>query len=378
MAQPLIVAAVGVEESRANRMKALATASHHSGKFWELIHTERLRPPTNPDGSITFSSNLYKRLYNTCRVPGETKDEINEYFKTKAEGGCPTTILIIAKGRVFYFDFVIDDQVISPQEFLYSLSIIRDKVANEDVAPGIPILTCDERTGWFKNRSHLLELSKENAELLRIVESAAMTLNLDDNEPRDYSETSAVTLMGDYHSRWLDKSSQMISFKNGKFGCIGEHSSYDGTISIAFSTFILMSLMEESEPDWDVEPKLKIIPKEIKFQIDDHLRSEIVRVEKFLEGISQSVTVKCTQFDGYGKALMKDHKVHPDCYVQMALQLAYFKLHQKLAPTYETGTMRVYYHGRTETVRSCSIEVKEWIDKMYEKNTTVSGVFSMS
>ena len=61
MAQPLIVESVGVEESRSNRLKASAVIAFHSGKFWELIRTERLRPPTNPDGSVTFSSNLYRR-----------------------------------------------------------------------------------------------------------------------------------------------------------------------------------------------------------------------------------------------------------------------------------------------------------------------------
>jgi carnitine O-octanoyltransferase len=69
---------------------------------------------------------------------------------------------------------------------------------------------------------------------------------------------------------------------------------------------------------------------------------------------------------------MKKQKIHPDSFVQTALQWAYYKLHKKLAPTYETATMRVFYHGRTETVRSCSIEVKNWIDKMICPKATVS------
>ncbi|KAL7040782.1 hypothetical protein ACKWTF_000517 [Chironomus riparius] len=370
MAQPLIVESVGVEESRSNRLKASAVIAYHSGKFWELIRTERLRPPTNPDGSVTFSSNLYRRLYNTCRVPGETMDRVDEYFKTESEGECPSIAIVVSKGRVFYFDFIANGTTISPQEFLYIFSMIRDRVDNEDLEKGIPILTGDERTSWAKNRNYLKELSKDNAEYLKIIESAAMTFCMEDEEPVNYSDTSYYTLCGDYHSRWLDKASSMVSFKNGKFGCIGEHSAYDGTISIAFSTFILLSLMEEPEPDWTEGPKLKIIPKEAAFELDDQLRSEIIRVEQFLEGIKTSVTAVCHQYEGYGKKIMKDHKIHPDCYVQMALQLAYYKMHGKLAPTYETATMRVYYHGRTETVRSCSIEVKDWLDKWFDNKST--------
>lgn len=373
MAQPLIVASVGVEETPENRLKALAWASYFSGKFWELIRYQKLRPPTNPDGSITFSANLYKRLYNTCRIPGETKDSVQEYFKTSDEGSCPSHMIVVIAGRVFYFEFINPDDghCITPQQFLYAYRLIRDTVENEPKEKGVPILTSDDRATWFHNRNHLKELSQDNAKYLEIIESAAMTASLDDSEPLDYSEVSCRTLNGDFHSRWSDKSSSLISFRNGKFGCVGEHSAYDGTISIAFSTFLLMSMMEESEPDWD-EPAIPVIPKEVNFQLDDKLRIEIARMNQHVASIKNSVIVQCQQFDGYGKDFMKTQKVHPDAYCQMALQLAYYKLHKTLAPTYETGTMRVYYHGRTETVRSCSIEVKEWIDAMTNTKATAA------
>jgi carnitine O-octanoyltransferase len=132
MAQPLLVASSGVEESAANRLKALAMIGYHSGKFWDLIRKEKMRPPSNPDGSLIFSADLYRSLYNTARVPGDPKDEIHRYFKTEKEGDCPHIILVISKGRVFYFDFLDENgEVLSPQEFLYAYRIIRDKVDNE-------------------------------------------------------------------------------------------------------------------------------------------------------------------------------------------------------------------------------------------------------
>lgn len=371
MAMPFIISSVGVEESAENALKTAALSCYYSGKFWELIRKQRLRPPSNPDGSVTFSSDLYRRLYNTCRVPGEVKDEVQEYFKTEDEGDCPATGLLVSRGRVFIFDFTANGEVISPQDFLHIFRIARDAIDKETTEPGIPILTSDERTNWAKNRKHLIELSPDNANFLKIVESAAMTCQFDDFEPRDYSELAQQTLGGDYHSRWMDKSSSMVMFKNGKIGLIGEHSAYDGTISIAFSSFLLLSMMEESPPDWDQPPQHLHVPREIKFQIDDHLRSEIVRMDQYAVNVVTSVTVQCQQFTGFGKEFMKKQKIHPDSFVQTALQWAYYKMHGKLAPTYETATMRVFYHGRTETVRSCSIEVKDWIEKMSSPEATV-------
>lgn len=376
MAQPLIVASVGVAETRENRLKTAARNSYYSAIFWQLIRNEKVRPPTNPDGSITFSSNLYKRLYNTCRVPGLEKDEIHEHFKTAAEGDCPSVGIIIGRGRILYYDFIVDGQIITPREFLNIFTIARDIFENEPVQPGIPILTSDYRNVWAKNRTYLKELSADNAKYLHIIESAAITVCFDDNEPRDYSEIAQLTLNGDHHCRWNDKSSTMITFRNGKFGLVGEHSAYDGTISISFSSFLLMSMMEEQEPDWDEVPKNCIIPKEIKFQLDEQLLSEISRMEDQVAESKNSVIVQCQQFTGFGKTFMKNQKIHPDSFVQMALQWAYYKMHKSFPPTYETATMRVFYHGRTETVRSCSIEVKEWIEKMVELKATVSQLIN--
>lgn len=143
MAQPLIVASTGVEESPSNRLKALAMMGYHSGKFWDLIRKEKMRPPANPDGSLIFSADLYRKLYNTARVPGETKDEIHDYFKTESEGPCPHNILIISKGRVFFFDFLDEKgDLLTPQEFLYAYRHVRDTVDNEITDKGVFILVC--------------------------------------------------------------------------------------------------------------------------------------------------------------------------------------------------------------------------------------------
>ena len=46
----------------------------------------------------------------------------------------------------------------------------------------------------------------------------------------------------------------------------------------------------------------------------------------------------------------------PDAFVQLALQLAYFRMHRTPTPVYETALTRTFQHGRTETIRSFTME----------------------
>lgn len=69
---------------------------------------------------------------------------------------------------------------------------------------------------------------------------------------------------------------------------------------------------------------------------------------------------------------MKNTKIHPDSFVQAAIQLTYYRLHGNVGCCYETATMREYYHGRTETVRSCDMKMLDMCKGWSDPNATVS------
>ena len=54
----------------------------------------------------------------------------------------------------------------------------------------------------------------------------------------------------------------------------------------------------------------------------------------------------------------------PDTYFQVALQLAHYRDQGHVVATYETATTRAYFHGRTETVRSCTAEALKFIQAL--------------
>lgn len=122
---------------------------YHCIEYWHLVHKERLRPTTNPSGTITFSSALTKRVFSTSRLPGETMDHIECHFKTASEGKTPSYYIAIGKGRLFKVNVLNDDGgILSPQQLLAIHRQIRDAIAEHDVKNPVPILTCANRTAW--------------------------------------------------------------------------------------------------------------------------------------------------------------------------------------------------------------------------------------
>jgi carnitine O-palmitoyltransferase 1, liver isoform len=72
----------------------------------------------------------------------------------------------------------------------------------------------------------------------------------------------------------------------------------------------------------------------------------------------------------FGKGFIKTCRVSPDAYIQMALQLAYYRDFGKFSLTYEASMTRLFREGRTETVRSCTIESAAWVKAMEDKSVS--------
>lgn len=59
--------------------------------------------------------------------------------------------------------------------------------------------------------------------------------------------------------------------------------------------------------------------------------------------------------------------------MQMAIQLAFFRMHQTFGATYETGHTRAFYHGRTDTVRSLSVESVAFVHAMNDHTLSAAA-----
>ncbi|KTG00542.1 hypothetical protein cypCar_00015298 [Cyprinus carpio] len=74
------------------------------------------------------------------------------------------------------------------------------------------------------------------------------------------------------------------------------------------------------------------------------------------QALADDVDCHVFPFREFGKGRIKKMKLSPDSFVQLALQLAYYRDRGTFCLTYEASMTRLFREGRTETVRSSSNE----------------------
>ncbi|KAE8740665.1 hypothetical protein FOCC_FOCC013813 [Frankliniella occidentalis] len=343
---------------------------YYTIEMWKLLRTELLVPTQSADGKIIFSMYQFRRLFNCSRIPLPKRDRLDIHFKTEKEGFCPSHVVVACNGHIYIVDAIDEatESILTPLEWEQQLQFVIED-AFQTLGQGISILTCDNRDTWAKNYNHLRKISGENAQNLHLIESAISVLILEPNiEPETASEMTMSSIAGEYKNLWADKSVQIVFFGNGRCAGLADHTAFDGMISVTNSFYIYQSLVETGGV-WRGPLTVRALPKprSLSFVLDPILMEELNSADLRLIISKSKVVIVRETFSSYGKAYTVKNRIHPDTFVQMALQLTYFSMHQKLAPCYETATTRAFYNGRTETLRPCTVELGEWIKAMVEK-----------
>ncbi|XP_004602212.1 peroxisomal carnitine O-octanoyltransferase [Sorex araneus] len=346
----------------------------HNLNYWQLLRKEKI--PIHKVGSTPLDMNQFRMLFSTCKIPGITRDSIENHFKTESEGHSPTHIVILCRGRIFLFDVLCEGSLITSPEILRQLKYIYQKCQSEPKGPGVPALTSEERTQWAKAREYLISLDPENLKKLEKIQSSLLVFSLEDSSPQatpeDYSQATAMTLIGDPTVRWGDKSYNMISFYNGVFGCSCDHAPFDAMVMVNISHYVDERILE-NEGKWKGSEKVRDIPlpEELVFTVDQKILNDINQAKTQYLKQASDLQIVARPFISFGKKVTKKNNLHPDTFVQLALQLAYFRLHGRPGCCYETAMTRYFYHGRTETVRSCTMEAVKWCESMHDPSTSL-------
>ncbi len=96
-------------------------------------------------------------------------------------------------------------------------------------------------------------------------------------------------------------------------------------------------------------------PEKLVWKIDETIQNALKAAQDNANKIINDSDIHVVHFNDFGADYIKQQvKVSPDAFVQMAIQLAFYRIHSQLTAVYETASTRQYLHGRTETTRSLS------------------------
>lgn len=346
------------------RAAAITTAAL---EFKKQVDSGTLEPEYMKKLPISMES--YQWMFNACRVPAKPADHPVKYPASENKH-----ILVIRKNQFFKVMHEVDGQQLNTSELEQQFKGIYQKA---EKAPAVGVLTTENRDVWTDAREVLLKAHSSNAAALKTIEAASFVVCLDDASPVTLEERARQYLHGDGCNRWFDKPLQFIINENGTSGFMGEHSMMDGTPTHRLNDYV-NELIFNNKLDFSNPSVRSNLPEPavIKFHINKEVQSEIERAEKDFTEVIGAHELRVQAYQGYGKGLIKKFKCSPDAYVQMIIQLAYFKMYGKNRPTYESATTRRFQQGRTETCRSVSDDsvafCKAMADPQIEPKETVA------
>lgn len=73
-------------------------------------------------------------------------------------------------------------------------------------------------------------------------------------------------------------------------------------------------------------------PETLPFNLNNHVTSAIAEAEKRFKSQVEKLDLKTNAFGNLGKDYLKSKKISPDGTAQMALQIAYHKIHKNPLP----------------------------------------------
>lgn len=335
------------DRKRRNPAKRAAAITTAALEFKKQVDTGSLEPEYMKKLPISMES--YQWMFNCSRIPAENADYTQTYPPAEHKH-----ILVIRKNQFFKVMHEVNGQQLNTYELEQQFLRVIEKA---EKSPAVGALTGINRDNALRGRLALLAAHASNADSLREIESASFVVCLDDSSPITMEERAHAYWHGDGANRWYDKPLQFIVNDNGTSGFMGEHSMMDGTPTHRLNDYVNM-LIFGNKLDFD-NPSVRTglpEPAPINFVLDDAVRGEIFKAQQEFDSTIGKHELKVQGFQGYGKGLIKKFKCSPDAYVQMVIQLAYYKMYGVNRPTYESGATRRFQQGRTDTIRTVSDE----------------------
>ncbi|NXH04889.1 CPT1A palmitoyltransferase, partial [Loxia leucoptera] len=338
--------------------------------YRKKLDRQEIKPILLMGSTVPLCSAQWERMFNTSRIPGEESDTLQHVKDSKH-------IVVYHKGRYFKVWLYHDGRLLRPREIEQQIQRILDD--GSEPQPGekkLAALTAGDRVPWAKARQAYFSRGK-NKQSLDAVEKAAFFVTLDDEEQgyrkedpvRSLDAYAKSLIHGKCYDRWFDKTFTLIIFKNCRMGLNAEHSWADAPIvghlweNVMATEYLELGYSVDGHCRGDPNPNIPN-PTKLQWEIPEECQEVIEKSLSTAVALADDVDFCSFYFDTFGKGLIKKVKTSPDAFVQLALQLAHYRDMGKFCLTYEASMTRLFREGRTETVRSCTVESCRFVQAM--------------
>uniref|UniRef100_A0A8C6LZN7 Carnitine O-acetyltransferase b n=1 Tax=Nothobranchius furzeri TaxID=105023 RepID=A0A8C6LZN7_NOTFU len=318
---------------------------------------------------------LYPLLFSSCRIPGPKHDYVAHHGNARRS---PTHITVVRNYQFFQLEvYNSDGSRMTESQIRGQLLRIRSQSWKTDKEP-MGILTSEHRHTWGEAYNRLLR-DKLNQESVRMIETGLFSLCLDSpvlriSDEKYASRKAAQVLHGggtfsNSGNRWFDKTLQFVVGEDGSWGLLYEQATAEGPPI----TNLLHHILEYCEkPDPKKAPLVPLpMPKKLYFHIDLDIKRDIEQAKQNLDILINDLDVNVFNFKRFGKELPKKHNLSPNSFIQVALQLAYYRVHNEVCPACDIASQRMFQGGRTEYIRSPTNQALKFILAFDDRSESV-------
>lgn len=345
-----------------------ANVVHSSFVFAQMINNNHI--PRSMERDIPLCMTQFQWLFQS-RIPMKDRD-------TKFRCGYSKHIVVLHNNNIYRVHVFDENDNLLPENIISKIfeGILKD----EKVGDGIGILTSNLRDQWAMDREELVSCDKSgtNRRSLDIIDTALLVVVFHPTELDSFHEIQIALTHGSETqcaNRWYDKM-QIVVSRNAIVGVSMEHSSIDGDTLSSYLNFIVNKQFEE--PVQIVQDFTIPQFEKLRWNLTKTLKKSMKNAMNRLVEYINTLDLFFLNFNEFGVDEIKKYiKVSPDAFFQMALQLAYYRLHQQDGSTYESINTKRFYHGRTSCCRSMGMWSKRLCREMSNPNSTPQEKYSI-
>ncbi|ELK35237.1 Choline O-acetyltransferase [Myotis davidii] len=154
---------------------------------------------------------------------------------------------------------------------------------------------------------------------------------------------------------------QFVVGRDGTCGVVCEHSPFDGIVLVQCMEHLLKHMMSSKKLVRADSVSELPAPRRLRWKCSPVIQGFLASSAEKLQRIVKNLDFVVYKFDNYGKTFIKQQKCSPDAFIQVALQLAFYRLHRRLVPTYESASIRRFREGRVDNIRSATPEALRFV-----------------